>query len=422
MIKDLLLDFLDILFPILLYQFIVLTKPVFKRSPLKNKIFLGMLCGIAITLSMLLPSPISNDLDGDLRNIPLIISLLYGGFIGGAISFTCFSISRFLIDLQGFLHGFFSSFVTAALVCAVTSIFVPQFHKRTPKNRFFIVMGLWFVTFMATLCALMNQSQASEMNMFLVVQVGLLQLAAMCMSVFLMEVTIHTNTMQEQILHSEKLSIAGHLASSVAHELRSPLTVIKGFIQLALRDTEGKTKHYLETTVSELKRVEYVIDDYLNYAKPQLEKVEVLSLADVFHQMNELIYPLSQTNNVRVEMNSEGNLWVRADKSKLIQALNNVVKNSIEASKSQQGIVSIHAYQVDQLDVCIKICDNGCGMSGEELDKLGTPFYSTQNNGTGLGLMVTCKIIKAFDGKIDFKSEKGKGTEVSILMPMITNC
>ncbi|WP_010501247.1 ATP-binding protein [Paenibacillus elgii] len=138
--------------------------------------------------------------------------------------------------------------------------------------------------------------------------------------------------------------------------------------------------------------------------------------------MNELIYPLSQMNNVRVEMNSEGNLWVRADKSKLIQALNNVVKNSIEASKSQQGIVSIHAYQADQLDVCIKICDNGCGMSGEELDKLGTPFYSTQNNGTGLGLMVTCKIIKAFDGKIDFKSEKGKGTEVSILMPMITNC
>ncbi|WP_442603994.1 ATP-binding protein [Paenibacillus sp. KN14-4R] len=116
-------------------------------------------------------------------------------------------------------------------------------------------------------------------------------------------------------------------------------------------------------------------------------------------------------------MDSEDNLWIQAEQFKIKQALMNIIKNSIDASTGK-GQVSIKAYR--QLNkVCIKIRDNGVGMTSEELAILGTPFYSTKTNGTGLGLMVTFRIIQAIKGTLEFQSVKGEGTNALVILPAV---
>ncbi|MED0671021.1 ATP-binding protein [Aneurinibacillus aneurinilyticus] len=416
MLKDLLLDILDILFPLLLYQFVILTKPSINRTQ-KCQMLLGLLCGTAIVLSMLFPTKITNDFDGDLRSIPLIISVLYGGYIGGVVSFTCFLICRYFIGLDGFFISFFAS----SIICAFAYLFVTHFDKRPPRTRFIICMSLSLVAFIILWCASIFSYQAREFSTIsTILQICLLQLLTMCMSVFLMEVTIKTKSMQEQIIRTEKLNITSQLAASVAHEIRSPLTSIKGFLQLMLHNAEGKNKGYLEISMAELKRAEYIINDFLNFAKPQIETVEVFTICQILNQIKESVFTFAQTNNVKLDVNSEQNLWIQADQFKIKQALIYIIKNSIEASMISQGQVSIKAYR--KLNkVCIQICDNGTGMTSEELMRLGTPFYSTKTNGTGLGLMVAFRIIQAVSGKLEFQSVKGKGTTALVIFPAVAD-
>ncbi|MGG3306584.1 ATP-binding protein [Paenibacillus sp. 2KB_20] len=415
MLKDLLLDIIDILFPLLLYQFVCITNKTFYDKGQRRQMFLGLMCGTAIVLSMLFPTTITNDFEGDLRSIPLIISALYGGYMGGLISFAFLIVCRFFIGMD----GFFISFIASFIICAAASLFAARFNKRPPKARFIICIFLTLVAMTISWYASVFTYQKDEFysisNAF---QICLIQLISMCMSVFLMEVTIKTISMQEQIIRTEKLNVTSQLAASVAHEIRSPLTSIKGFLQLSLRNAEGKVKQYLEISMVELNRMEYIINDFLNYSKPQIETIEVFSLCEILNQIKESVDPFAYSKNVDLNVDSEDNLWIQAEQFKIKQAVMNIIKNSIDASTGSKGQISIKAYR--QLNkVCIKIRDNGVGMTSEELAILGTPFYSTKTNGTGLGLMVTFRIIQAINGQLEFQSIKGEGTTALVILPAV---
>ncbi|MDR0269938.1 HAMP domain-containing sensor histidine kinase [Paenibacillus sp.] len=415
MIKDLLLDILDVLFPLLSYQFICIANKNYYKQDNHRQILLGLCCGTAIVLSMLLPSNITNDFTGDLRIIPLIISVLYGRYIGGIICFSFFLVCRFYIGMDGFLI----SIIAVLIICFFTYPFATQFIKRSPQMRFIISIILTMAAIIILWCTFVFTNQTVEISTSITLQIFLLQMITMCMSIVLMEVTISTISMQEQMIFNEKLAVTSQLAASVAHEIRSPLTSIKGFLQLSLRNAEGKHKSYLEISMVELNRMEYIINDFLNYAKPQIEMNEVFTISEILDQIKESIEPIAQSINVGLNVDSEDNLWIQADQFKVKQALINIIKNSIDASTASKGEVTISAYR--QLNkVCIKIRDNGVGMTREQLSILGTPFYSTKMNGTGLGLMVTFRIIQAISGKLEFHSVIGEGTTALVMLPAFT--
>lgn len=450
MIKDLLLDILDILIPLLLYQLICITNHNFyknehpstypERRPAaadgsfsrdirkwafkaynllypkkdqRRQMLLGLCCGIAIVLSMLFPSNITNDFDGDLRSIPLIIAVLYGGNVGGIISFISFVMCRFLIGLDDFFIGFIASL----LICAAAYPFAARFNQKSPQFRFITSILLTTASFIVSWGGFILTKQMNESySGFFMLQVFLLQLVTMSLAVFLMEVTIKAICMQEQIIRTEKLNVTSQLAASVAHEIRSPLTSIKGFLQLSMRNAEGKNKKYLEISMMELNRMEYIINDFLNYAKPQLETIEVFPVSVILGQIKEEIEPAAQANHVNLEMLAEDDLWIQADRSKIKQALTHIIRNSIDATSASKGRISIAAFRHFH-HVCIRIRDNGVGMSPEQLSILGNPFYSTKLNGTGLGLMVTFRIIQAVGGSLEFQSVKGEGTTALVTLP-----
>ncbi|WP_271754545.1 sensor histidine kinase [Cohnella sp. JJ-181] len=215
---------------------------------------------------------------------------------------------------------------------------------------------------------------------------------------------------------TEKLKIISDLAASVAHEVRNPLQVTRGFLQLLAGRGDNESKKHFNIAVSELDRASGIITDFLTFAKPELETVSPLNLADELEQLEVIIAPHAAMHGGRLHINAEPGLTVIGSSSKFKQALINLLKNSIEAFK-EDGYIEINAYEEDG-EAIIWIKDNGEGMDEAQVAKLGVPYFSTKSKGTGLGTMVTFRIIEVMKGTIEFKSRKGQGTEVLIRLPV----
>jgi Signal transduction histidine kinase len=213
---------------------------------------------------------------------------------------------------------------------------------------------------------------------------------------------------------AEKLRIISDLAASVAHEVRNPLQVTRGFLQL-LGERELSNRHYYNMAIDELDRASSIITDFLTFAKPEMEAFTVLDVGDELGKIHAIMSPHASLNGVTLRFDVQDPVRIEGNSSRFKQAIINFIKNGIEATNSGGEIV-IRAFRQGE-DAVIRIRDNGSGMDEEQIAKLGTPYYSTKTKGTGLGLMVTFRIIEAMNGTISFDSKKGKGTEVTLRFP-----
>jgi two-component system sporulation sensor kinase B len=220
-----------------------------------------------------------------------------------------------------------------------------------------------------------------------------------------------------QLQLSEKMEMISSLAASVAHEVRNPLQVTRGFLQLVAARTDDKNKEYMTIAIEELDRASVIITDFLTFAKPQLDEIVQLNVSKEINQIEGIIVPLATLNGGRILVNVPSDLHINGNSSKLKQILINIIKNSIEAFQVD-GQIHIWAYEKND-EVFIHIKDNGEGIEPVQLAKLGEPYYSTKTKGTGLGLMVTFRLIEIMKGHIEFKSQKYLGTEVIIRFPNV---
>lgn len=220
-----------------------------------------------------------------------------------------------------------------------------------------------------------------------------------------------------QLQLSDKMEMISSLAASVAHEVRNPLQVTRGFLQLIAARTDDKNKEYMGIAIEELDRASVIITDFLTFAKPQLDDLIDLNVSKEINQIEGIIVPLATLHGGRITLNVPNDLYIKGNSSKLKQVLINIIKNSIEAFQVD-GQIQIWAY-AKQEKVYIHIKDNGEGIEPAQLIKLGEPYYSTKTKGTGLGLMITFRIIEAMQGNIEFKSQRYTGTEVILSFPSI---
>ena len=223
----------------------------------------------------------------------------------------------------------------------------------------------------------------------------------------------------EQLQHSERLKTTGQLSAAFAHEIRNPLTVVKGFLQLYSEKDSGlgkEVKEHFTLMINELNTAEQVISQYLTIGKPDKDKkVEIVNVKLVLKSIVDLLKSYGHLRNNTIDLHVDEDCYIFANSIEYKQLMINIIKNAIEVSNMGNSVI-VEAKNLNQF-VEMKVIDFGFGMSAEEVQSLGTPFYSLKRNGTGLGLMICYHIVEKYNGTIDFQSSKGKGTTVTIRFP-----
>ncbi|MEH7303320.1 HAMP domain-containing sensor histidine kinase, partial [Neobacillus drentensis] len=235
----------------------------------------------------------------------------------------------------------------------------------------------------------------------------------------LIEQIITNSKNRERFLQSERLNVVSELSASVSHEIRNPLTVTSGFLQLL---SESKTinqeeRRYVELSLQELNRAERIVSNYLSLAKPQSENMVYSDFREEAEYIKDLIIPYATMHQVEVQFCFNNTLKKRYDKNQIQQCLINLLKNGIEAMKDKGGTLIIDIFQQKQ-NIVFKISDTGIGMTKEEILRLGKPYYSTKEEGTGLGMLMVYSTVNKVKGKIEVESEKGRGTTFLITIPV----
>ncbi|WP_163100425.1 PAS domain-containing sensor histidine kinase [Peribacillus alkalitolerans] len=224
------------------------------------------------------------------------------------------------------------------------------------------------------------------------------------------------NQTKNLLLESEKLTVVGQLAASIAHEIRNPLTSIKGFLQL-IRSTEEINSQYLSIMADEITRIESITSELLILAKPQAEHYQNQSLNKIIEDVVILLGSQALINNIEFKLNLATLPNIQCNASQLKQVFINILKNSIEAMPDG-GEISVSGMQQSTNEIFIQVIDQGCGIPQDLLQKIGSPFYTTKEKGTGLGMMTTLKIVDAHGGTMDISSVMNEGTIISIKFPI----
>jgi signal transduction histidine kinase len=223
---------------------------------------------------------------------------------------------------------------------------------------------------------------------------------------------------EEVIRRSEKLSVIGQLAAGVAHEIRNPLTTLRGFVQLN-KQQGALSDAYLDIMLSELDRINFIVSEFLVLAKPQVGQFVPVDMRSLLSDMISLLD--SQASLISASFDtrfSEHVPLIDCDANQLKQVFINIIKNSLEAMEDGGGTITVELdYDSADHAAVIRVKDQGRGISEEDLPKIGEPFFTSKTSGNGLGLMVSHRIIANHKGTMNYSSKLGEGTCVEIRLP-----
>ncbi|KIL52755.1 ATP-binding protein [Jeotgalibacillus campisalis] len=222
---------------------------------------------------------------------------------------------------------------------------------------------------------------------------------------------------EERLVKQEKLAVAGELAAGIAHEIKNPLTSLKGFIQL-MREENKLSSDNVDIMSSEMDRIHSIVEELLVLSKPQTRLEQAFSLHSAIEYVVNVLKHQAAEKKValRIEKTSNKPDFVLGDRNQLIQVFINLVKNGIE-SMEKGGVLTIQRLQQEN-EISIYIKDEGIGMPVEKLEKIGEPFFTTKSKGMGLGLTICQKIIHEHKGRIEYESAENEGTTVSVHLPV----
>lgn len=238
-------------------------------------------------------------------------------------------------------------------------------------------------------------------------------------SVILLRDLREIKDLQEKVRRSERLASLGRLAAGVAHEIRNPLSSIRGFAQYFLNrfKGQGEEQNYAAVMVKEVDRLNRVITDLLDFAKPKVPQQELHSLPDILDHTLQLLNDELKKKKIDLKKNYEPDLpRVLVDRDQISQAFLNLILNSIESIEGEGKICLALKKGSSAKTVEVVLEDSGRGIPAEDLEKVFEPFYSTKRKGTGLGLAIVHQIIESHGGEIRVKSAEGKGTTFSIIL------
>lgn len=374
---------------------------------------IGMACSIAVIFCMSFPFKVMPDLFFDLRIIPILIAVLYGNVRAAAMVAASLLIYRFAIGGGGFWF---------TLISYLPYILLLPWIIR----RWRTISRVWLGTVLSAVVAgivvavvVICVPEVTLQHTSFLIQYIIVVTLCMWITVYVAETLKENRRMHEDMRQQEKLQLISELAATMAHEIRNPITVTKGFLQLLqTRLEDRKSQTYAWYALEEINRAEEILSYYLMYARPEASKFERLNVKEMLTKICAEMECYVHSRGHQLEMLLKDKLHIFADAKQFNRLIVNFIKNAIEAIE-RDGRIVIEAY-AEGMNVVIEIKDNGIGMNEEQLARLGEPFYSTKTKGTGLGLMLAYRIINSLNGRIDVESKEGEGTTFTIVLPRVS--
>ncbi|WP_411552606.1 ATP-binding protein [Paenibacillus lautus] len=226
------------------------------------------------------------------------------------------------------------------------------------------------------------------------------------------------NRIEELLRRSEKLNTVGQLAAGVAHEIRNPLTTLRGFLQLQQQTHKANPDH-IDLMLSELDRINLIVSEFLILAKPQAINFQERDVGIIMGDVISFLDSQAHLYGIEFKLDFiEEPTFVHCEENQLKQVFINLLKNAIEAMPAGGNIwIRLTRPQAEQVQIDIR--DEGQGIPEDMMPHLGEPFITNKETGTGLGLMVSQRIIQGHRGTMEIESEVGVGTRVSIVLPAV---
>jgi len=411
-LKDFLLQMTLMVLPIFIY-FTIITERV--KSDRNKTILMTVLWGISILLCMSFPLNFGEN-RLDIRIIPLLFGALYGGFWPGILLSGLVIVYRLNFGISA---GFYNTVLVLLLTMPVIFFFQRLFIRSSKDKRVMIAVGLSSYYCLVGLTFL-GVIRGFSLDTLKVQIIHLLFVVCVTWFFTMLNETIREiQQLRLELQNAEKLRVISELTSVFAHEIRNPMQVTRGFLQL-LDDPEfpETKKQYIKISIEELDRANDIINDFLSLGKPAINNNGKINAAHQLERVINILENYALNNNVRIKTDMTDECWIFANSQKLNQSLINILKNAVEAMP-HGGTVWITCSNTADGQIKISIKDEGIGMTKKQIDSLGSPFYSLKEKGTGLGMMVSFQIIHSFHGKIMVNSERSKGTEFIILLPAI---
>jgi two-component system, sporulation sensor kinase B len=403
-----------ILVSVFVFYFIYDHGEIFKKRRSYRDALLAVCMGFPIILCMKFPIYIDEQCIHDFRQIPFLVGTLYGGGIVG------FVLLLTLLAVRTLVYGF--EYITAVVYMTmfiIAALVSPTFKALKRSNK--LSMSVWLTLFLAVLTTFLAIiiAQFPVTDSYIVYFI-LLPPIGMLFVVYIMETLKEAIMMRSKLVKVEKMEVVSQLAASISHEIRNPLTVVKGFIQLLKTPSlsQDAKDRYIQIALDEINRAEAIINEYLTFAKPASNKVERLMVDDQLRKVIQMLAPMAHMNSVEIVEELQPGAIV-GNIQYFQQCFLNLIKNSIEAMPNGGTLTISSCLHGNHVIITIK--DTGVGMTTEQMNRFGEPYFSTKEKGTGLGTMVAVKMIQTMQGTLHIQSEVNKGTTLTITFPKAAN-
>lgn len=404
------LNTIFLLFPLFIYLIFI----VYKSSENKNTI--NSYFDIALLLSLFLLTRFgyfkSDYYISILINIPLLFAYLKGRrLIALIISIILMVYSIIIFGYNPLIVVF--EYVTYFVIYLVfnnkpvTSIFI---------INYFTIIKSFVLSFLTFYCIGINNTLAINL-LSVIITIAIFYMTSICYYYLIQKIEDFI-TLNGAIKELEKEKTIRNSLFRITHEIKNPIAVCKGYLDMIDLNNEDKVNKYIPIVKSEINRTLLLMDDFLDYSKVKIDK-DIIDIIMLLEELVRSIDGLLKDNDISINLDIiDDEIYIMADYNRLKQVFINIIKNSMEAKmENKKMVISIKTELVND-KIKIIISDNGIGMTSEELAHMGEVFYTTKCNGTGIGVNLSKEIIERHEGTLKYSSLKYLGTDVIVELPL----
>lgn len=411
-LKEILLQLFFALAPFVIYN-------IYYRDKIRNysRSFIIITSSVCLFLSMTFASSAVDGFIFDIRYVIMFFALVYGGIQTGLILLVEFVIYRLYLGGEG------KWIAMVILICTFPlSILLYKMYKHTQRKSLIIfIAGILFSIIPLILLYQYNSNYIIEHLTFHIFVNPVQNSIGIWLLMSLFNKSVSDKEIFIKHAENEKMKAISHVAASLAHEIRNPLTAVKGFLKLIRRNPHDiiKIEQYIDISMDEIQRTEAILTEYLSISKPLTEHRELINFSDQLHIIIDVMTPYANMNNVQLKVYTPVDpIKILANPAEIKQFLVNFIKNAVEACfEAPNGKVCLELI-VEDKNATLLIEDNGIGMNEEQINRLGSIYFSNKTSGTGLGLTYSYQVIRAIGGVVTVSSKPNWGTKFTITLPL----